>query len=204
MATWELAATARNDFADMIDGLSPEQLQEQSLCEAWTAEGVLGHLTSFVETGPLGFFATMVTCGFNFDKVSVTMADKQLGRPTADVLATLRAKASKGSALPMFPEEVTVSDVAIHTQDVRRPLGLDGALDEKVLETTLEFLTTHKMATTVVHRPSLDGVRLTATDRNWSFGDGAEISGTGEALIMGLAARDVLDELTGDGVDLWR
>ena len=107
--------------------------------------------------------------------------------------------------MPGFPEEMTMADVAIHTQDVRRPLGLAGSPSEDTVRTALDFITTHKMGTTLIaNRPPLEGVRLVATDMDWSFGDGAEISGPGESLMMALAARPVLDELSGGGVDLWR
>ena len=204
MATWETAGKVRNDFADMIEGLDAEQLQQQSLCAEWTAEGVLAHVTSFVETGFPSFMGTVIGSGFDFDKASMKMADKQLKRPVGDVISSLRTKATKSAALPMFPEELTVADTAIHTQDVRRGLGLDGSLDESVQRTVLDFLTTHKMATTLVNRPPIDAVRLVATDLDWSFGDGDEITGTAEALMMGLANRDVLDELDGEGLSAWR
>ena len=203
MATWTQAGKARNDFANMIESLSPEQLKLQSLCREWTAEGVLAHLTAFVETSLFGFFSQMVKAGFNFDKVSIAMANTQLARPVEDVLATLRAKATKSASLPVFPEEMTVADVSIHTQDVRRPLSLPGSLDPAMLRLALDFLTTHKMATTLVKRPSLEGVKLVATDFDWSFGSGDEISGPGEAIMMALANRDVLDELSGPGVAKW-
>jgi uncharacterized protein (TIGR03083 family) len=204
MATWELAGKGRNDFADMIEPLTEEQLQEQSLCTEWTAHGVLAHVTSFVETGLFSFFGALVRSGFNFDKGSLIMANKQLERPVPDVLASLRANATKSAPMPMFPEAMTVSDVAIHTQDVRRPLGLPGMLDDAVLQQALEFLTTEKMATTLVNRRPLDGVRLVATDSDWTFGDGDEITGTSEAIMMGLADRPVLDELSGDGLAAWQ
>ncbi|MGI9597349.1 MAG: maleylpyruvate isomerase family mycothiol-dependent enzyme [Acidimicrobiales bacterium] len=203
MAQWNLAAKARNDFADMIEALSAEQLDEQSLCGAWTAHGVLCHLTSFVETGGFGLFTAIAKAGFDFDKASVAMVDKRIGRSTADLTASLRANATKSAPLPTFPEELTVADVAIHTQDIRRPLELDGALDDTVLRTSLDFLTTHRHATTLVKRPPLEGLHLKATDMDWSFGDGKEITGTAEALLMGLAVRPVLDELSGDGVANW-
>ena len=42
---------------------------------------------------------------------------------------------------------------------------------------------------------------LLPTDVDWTHGDGPEVSGPGEALIMAAAGRRVaLDELTGDGV----
>ncbi|MEZ5226583.1 MAG: maleylpyruvate isomerase family mycothiol-dependent enzyme [Acidimicrobiales bacterium] len=204
MATWQLAAKARNDFADLVEGLTPDQWDHPSYCDEWTARGVLSHLTSFVETGVVGFMATMIKQRFDFNRVSVAMATQQLARPVGDVILALRTKATKSAAMPMFREEMTVTDVAIHTQDVRRPLGLTGELDPAVLSTALEFLTTHKMATMLVDRKPLDGVRLVATDRDWSFGDGAEVAGTGEALMMAMAGRPVLDELSGPGVDRWR
>ncbi|MGH1492334.1 MAG: maleylpyruvate isomerase family mycothiol-dependent enzyme [Acidimicrobiales bacterium] len=203
MAEWMLAAKARTGFADMIDGLSAEELEQQSLCEGWNARGVLCHLTSFVETGGFELFKNIAVARFNFDKAALAMVEKRSGRSTEDLVASLRANASKSAPLPTFPEELTVSDVAIHTQDVRRPLGLGGSLDETVLRTTLDFLTTHKMATTLVNRPDIDGIQLKATDIAWSFGDGAEISGPAEALMMGLAARPVLDDLNGDGLAKW-
>lgn len=203
MATWNLAAKARNDLADLVEGLSPEQLKQPTYCAEWTAQGVLAHVTSFVETGFVKFVATMVKNRFDFDKVSIDMANAQLARPMPDVIASLRAKATKSAALPMFPEELTVSDAAIHTQDVRRPLGLDGSLDDEVLSTALDFLTTHKMATTLVDRKPLEGLRLVATDRDWSFGNGEEIRGTGEALMMAMAGRPVLADLTGPGLARW-
>ncbi len=204
MATWELAAKARRDFADMIETLTPEQLQQQSQCGAWTAEGVLAHITSFVETGLGGFVGTMVKSKFDFDKVSVSMANTQLQRSVPEVLASLRSQATKSAAMPMFPEEMTVTDIAIHTQDVRRPLGLPGALDDKVLRTALDFMTTNKKAKMMVTNKSLDGVRLVANDMDWSYGTGAEITGTGEAILMALGNRDVLDELSGKGLANWR
>jgi len=99
---------------------------------------------------------------------------------------------------------MTVSDVTIHTQDIRRPLGLDGSPDPVVLATVLDFLTTHKQATTLVDRRPIANVQLQATDVDWSFGEGAEITGTAEALMMALAKRPVLDELNGDGLSSWR
>ena len=204
MAQWNLAAKGRNDFADMVEPLTDEQWQQRSLCEAWTAHGVLAHLTSFVETGIFSFFGHMVKNRFDFDKVSVSMTDERSERSAADLIASLRANAAKSSPLPMFPERLTVSDTAIHTQDVRRPLGLPGSLDDKVLRTALGFVTTDKMATMLVNRRPIEGVSLRATDLDWSFGDGPEISGPAEAILMGLADRPVLDELSGEGLARWR
>jgi hypothetical protein len=45
------------------------------------------------------------------------------------------------------------------------------------------------------------GIRAVATDLDWQHGDGPEIRGPGEALLLALAGRaDALDELDGPGL----
>ncbi|MGI9608110.1 MAG: maleylpyruvate isomerase family mycothiol-dependent enzyme [Acidimicrobiales bacterium] len=200
MGTWELAATARTDFADMVEPLSDEQLGQQTLCNEWDAKGVLAHLVMFTELGAVSFFTTIAKKRFDIEKAWLAAAAERRERPTADLIATLRQKATASAPLPGFPEGMTVADVAIHTQDVRRPLGLSGSLNEEVVATALEFLATSKQAKQLVAPPALDGLSLHATDLGWKHGDGAEVAGTGEAIMMALAHRPVLDELSGEGV----
>lgn len=204
MATWHLAAKARNDFADMMAPLNQQQLATQSLCSEWDAKGVLAHLVMFVELGPLGFFGTIAKHRFDFDKAWVAAAAPRQTRSVDDLVGTLRQNAGRSAPLPGFPETLTVADVAVHTQDVRRPLGLSGELDPEVLRDTLDFLTTNKQAKNLVGSTSHEGLRLTATDIDWSHGEGAEVSGPAEAIMMALAHRPVLDDLSGAGVDRLR
>ncbi len=97
---------------------------------------------------------------------------------------------------------MTTTDVTIHLQDIRRPLGLGADLDPHLVNTVLDFLTTHKQSKAVVSKGRLDGLALSTTDTDWSFGTGAEIGGPGEALILAIAGRPTLDELDGPGVEL--
>ena len=39
-AEWEIAAKARTDFADMVEGLTPDQLSHPSLCDDWSVQDV--------------------------------------------------------------------------------------------------------------------------------------------------------------------
>jgi hypothetical protein len=46
-------------------------------------------------------------------------------------------------------------------------------------------------------------VRLVATDLDWNHGDGPEVTGPAEALLMAMAARsDAFNQLTGPGKEL--
>jgi uncharacterized protein (TIGR03083 family) len=204
MATWERAGQLRRDLADLAEGLTEDQLQSQSLCQAWTVQGVVCHVTGFVATSFPKFMLTVAKNRGDFDKASQEMANTQLDRPFSEVLADLRAKSTKSSALPMFPEELTMTDTMIHTQDIRRPLGLGGGFDERSMRAALVFLTEHKMATTLVDRKPLDGVKLSPTDLDWSWGDGAEITGSAEAIMMALASRPAaLADISGPGAEGW-
>lgn len=203
MANWTQAAKARIDFADMFDGLSESQLQQQSFCEHWDSRGVLCHLTSFAETTFGGFFKAMRRGKFDFEQVSLNMVAPLMERPVEDVVQSLRNRATKSAAMPMFPEALVVTDVLVHTQDVRRPTGASGELDPQLVRMGLDFITKHRMAKSFVERRTLNGVTLRATDSDWSFGSGPEISGTGEALLMGIANRPVLADLAGDGLESW-
>jgi hypothetical protein len=102
--------------------------------------------------------------------------------------------------LPGFPAELTLSDITIHRQDIRRPLGLGVDLDEGVAQQVLEFMTTHKQAKNLFDPKRLTGLQLTATDLDWNYGSGAAVEGTGEAIILALTGRRVEADLTGDGV----
>lgn len=203
MREWNKAAKARNDFADVIEGLNDRQLAQPTYCAEWTPQQVLCHLTSFAETTFLSFFKSMRRARFNFDAASQGMAAALGDRPVEQVVASLRARAAKSAAMPMFPEALVLADVLIHTQDVRRPLQLEDSLDPALTVDALDFITGHKMAKSFVERRPLEGVRLVASDASWSFGDGPEISGTAEALLMGIAGRPVLDDLSGDGLAHW-
>jgi hypothetical protein len=49
------------------------------------------------------------------------------------------------------------------------------------------------------------GLRLVAADVGWSHGDGPEVSGSGEAILLAASGRGVaINELSGDGVGLLR
>lgn len=161
---------------------------------------VTAHLASFVDVGLPSFFVNMAKHRFDYDKAADTLARRLADRPMTDLIATLRTKAAKKSAIPLFPEEMTVTDVVIHTQDVRRALGLDGQPTPEQIAIGLSFLTTDKKAAAVVGKGVYEDLRFESTDSDWSFGDGDLLRGPSEALLLAMAGRDVYGELTGEGV----
>lgn len=199
-----MAAKVRRDFADMVEGLDDAQLDGPTLAGHWTARDILGHLVFIAEMKLPSFFLSMAKAGFSYDKMADLQARKYAERPLDDLLASLRANAAKSAPMPGFAEMVTVNDVAIHTQDVRRPNNLPGTLDDDVLTTSLECATTDRIGKGLADIPNRDKVTFTADDLDWSFGSGPAVSGPAESLLMLLGGRDVIDELSGDGIELIR
>jgi len=197
---WDLAGAARTEFADMLDGLSEEQLNGTTLCDKWTPLDIAGHLVSFVELSLPSMMFNMAKAGFNADKAWIALADKYKDMGAPAISASLRANAEKTAPMPMFASGVVVNDVCVHTQDVRRGLGLDGTLNADALRHALDFCTVHKQGKIHVEPKHIAGLRLEATDIDWSWGEGALVSGPAEAILMGINRRDVASELTGDGV----
>lgn len=197
---WNLVAKARTDFADVLDGLSAEQMDAQTLCANWTPLDIAGHLVSFVEMSLPTMMMSMAKAGFNPDKAWIANATKYADMGAPAISQSLRTNATKTAPIKSFPAGVSVVDVAVHTQDIRRPLGLDGALDPDVVHAALDFCTANKQGKIHVDPKDIAGLRFEATDMDWSWGSGAEVRGTGEALLMAMNRRDMSAELEGDGV----
>ena len=194
--TWTTVAKARTDFADMLDDLSAEQLEAQSLCSEWRVIDVAGHLVSLVELSILQLGLGVLKNRGNGDRYLASAAKDFSSRSAQTLASTLRDKADK--QLKPFSEASMVADTAVHTLDVQRPLGLDAVLDPQVLTVALD-----EGAKVLAKKFKGDStLRLVATDMDWSSGSGPEVRGTGEALLLAMNNRDVDGELDGAGVDL--
>lgn len=197
---WDLAAKARLDFADALADLSEEQLGARTYCEQWNALQVGGHIVSFIEMSLPTMLFSMAKAGFNIDKAWAANGAKYSVQGADAIVEKIRANPGKKSAVKSFPAELTVADVAVHTQDVRRPLGIDGDLDPDVLRVSLDMCTTHDKAKLFVPPKDIEGLRLEATDIDWSYGTGDVVSGPAEAILMAINRRDTRSELSGEGV----
>jgi uncharacterized protein (TIGR03083 family) len=96
-----------------------------------------------------------------------------------------------------FGGRIALTDGMIHQQDIRRQLGIPRTIAAEPLRIALDFTLT---APRLLGAWQARGVRLVATDLDWSHGKGAEVRGAGEALLMAMAGRAAaLDDLEGPG-----
>lgn len=107
-----------------------------------------------------------------------------------------------GQAVPRglpaaFGGMIALVDGLIHQQDIRRPLEMPRAIPAERL---LPALRCALIAPVIRGFWRVRGVRLVATDLDWSAGIGPEVRGSAEALLMAIAGRgSVLGELCGPG-----
>jgi uncharacterized protein (TIGR03083 family) len=199
---YALATANRLLAADLFDGLSAEQWRTPSLCTGWTVREVAAHLVP-----PAGGYTRrglawqVVRFRGDLDRMVDVTTRREARRPVAELVAALRERAGTELSAPVVGAAGPMADTAIHLRDAARPLGLDVDPGPSAWLPVLDFLVSRPASRGFIPRDRLTGLRLTATDRGWSWGEGTEIRGAGEALALAVAGRQVvLPELDGPGV----
>lgn len=199
-----MIAAERRAVADLVESLSPEQLDTPSLCGAWTVREVVGHLVSPFAARPAAMLPLVVRSGFHLHRANARLAELIARRPPAELVALLRDNAEHRFAPPVVGHLGQLTDVQVHGQDIRRPLGLPHRLRPDRLRASLDFLVSRR-SVAFGGRRLRAGLRFEATDQDWVWGVGPVVQGTAEALLLALTGRTVvLPELRGDGVPVLR
>ena len=92
-----------------------------------------------------------------------------------------------------------LGETLVHGDDIRRPLGISYAYPAACAAAVAD---SYKATNLVMgSKKRIAGVKLVATDTDWSHGDGPEATGPMMALLMVIAGRKAaLADLSGDGV----
>ena len=196
-----LAAIAdeRRRTADLIDALSPAQLNVPSLCGDWTVKQVAGHLLAAIDVPPAALLPLILRSGLSLHRANARLAVLTAARPAGAIAAGLRANAENPFKPPIVGHPGQLTDLQVHGQDIRRPLGLPHGLRLDRLRISLDFLTGGH-AVGFAPKRRLAGLHFEATDLDWSWGSGPALRGPAEALMMAMTGRAVaLGELDGPG-----
>ncbi|MDL5159555.1 maleylpyruvate isomerase family mycothiol-dependent enzyme [Actinomycetospora termitidis] len=193
-----LAEQERDDLAELLHALEPAEWSEPTLCEGWTVRDVVAHVLSYEERGPANVVRTFARGRGSFDRANdVAMADYAHHGPD-ELLALLDRSRRPRGLTTMFGGRIALTDGTIHHQDIRRSLGRPRTIPAERLTAVLDFA---RSAPPLRSSARIRGLRLRATDLDWSTGEGDEVSGPAEALLMAIAGRAAaLDELTGPGL----
>ncbi len=194
-----LIATERRALADLVDGLSEEQLATPSLCGAWTVKDVAAHLMAAEEGAVSEFLVAWVRSGFSFDRANVRMTAARAGRPVGELTALMREHAESRFTPPTMDWHAPLTDVMVHREDIAVPLGIPSDRPVESWRHVLDFVVSPKARRGFGVR-RLPGVRLVATDVDWSHGDGPEVAGPAAPLALAISGRAAgLEALSGPG-----
>jgi len=184
------------EFAGMLRGLTPDQWAVPSLCEGWTVHDVVLHIAWHTHNSDVARVTQLLRARNSEARVHAEDAT----RPKDELIDYLASPAMLGGPSNLRTQ---LTELVLHQQDVRRPLGILRAVPEDRLLVVLDFSLTRSGggATLASARQRAKGLRLVASDLPWSAGVGPEVRGPGEALCVALNGRNgAVDQLTGDGV----
>jgi uncharacterized protein (TIGR03083 family) len=188
-------------LADVVDTLTPEQWREPSLCTGWTVDTLVAHLTLTSRLTPLEAIRGMIGARFDVDRMIDRSARARAAQYSpAELAAQYRESATwTGRPLGTSPRDPLV-DVLVHGQDLTRPLDIPHAMPPDHVVPALDHAVS---ASFYGAAKRLAGLRLVATDADWSHGDGdREVRGpSGELLLVATGRTAGLGALDGPGVD---
>jgi uncharacterized protein (TIGR03083 family) len=182
--------------------LGEEQWSGPSQCEGWSVRDVLAHMSATANMTPGKFFPKMIASGFSFDKVQDKGIAAEWGASGAETLSRFQAVIGSEKK-PPGPKDTVLGETIIHSDDIRRSLGLQRTYPDDALVEVADFYKGSNLIIGTKRR--IDGLALRATDTGWSYGAGPEVSGPMLPLLLAMAGRKgVLNELSGDGVETLR
>jgi uncharacterized protein (TIGR03083 family) len=195
------------DISAFAHGLTDDQWDHPSLCDGWRVRDVISHMCVGYTTPMLAMIGKLARRRFD---VPAASKDESIAYGSAHTPAQLLATYDRirtdnvrmGITRVIKPAEGLVDHV-IHHSDIRRPLGFTHQVPEARLVATLDAAPT--IGGFLKAKGRAAGLKLVATDAPWSWGDGPDVTGPGEALLLALGGRTVaLDELGGEGLGTLR
>ncbi len=182
----------QTELVALLRGLSAQEWETPSLCAGWRVRDVVGHLLQDT-LSPLSYAGAVVKNLGSVNRTNNALAQSFSGLSTEQLVDKLENESGR---LSKFSPRLMLSDLVVHHQDIRRPLGRPRTIPADRLTAVLSYPDPFAFPGKYTK-----GLRFTATDVDWSSGEGPEVRGPGEAIALAVVGRTVaLDDLTGDGL----
>jgi uncharacterized protein (TIGR03083 family) len=196
---WAVIAEERASILETFEALPPEQWDTPSLCGQWTVRQVLGHLVIAADPPTGRFLRELARAGGSFDKANARLAVAEAARPIEDLVARYGERIGARNTPPGFGPQAPLSDILLHSLDVRIPLGLPSDRPADHYAPALELLFSSRGQRIFVPK-GRPPVRWVATDLAWTHGTGDEVKGTMADLALAASGRGArADALAGPG-----
>jgi uncharacterized protein (TIGR03083 family) len=189
----DLIAVGRRELAAVLGGLSATEWQAPSLCAGWTVAHVAAHLTMPFRFSEQEFALGMQQAGGRFNEFSDAVASRDSHLPQADLVAALRDNAEHPWNPPGGGLAGALSHDTIHGLDITWPLSIKCAVADEVMATVLDLIVGDGSRS--LFGFALDGIRLHASDLDWSSGTGAPLEGQSRDLLLLIAGRTIPHDL---------
>lgn len=183
---WKHIDTERAYLADLLESLTEEQWRTQSLCDAWTVRDVGAHIT-FAQSSLREILGPAARAGFRYDAF---VRDSALRSPLTheQIVAGIRSFLGSRRRVAFITDLEPLIDILVHNQDVTRPLGVHHPMPVDAAAAAADrVLTTPGM---IKRWRNPRGVRLVATDTDWSWGEGTDVHASMESHLMRLTGRE--------------
>ena len=195
---WPAIYRERSALADLLETLATAEWEHESLCVGWTVRDVAAHVISSAGASVGEVVVGILRARGNFNRMMYDDAKRRAARPTEQIIADYRRLDGSRRHPPGTTRLDPLMDVIVHTQDIVRPLGRQHPMPAAASAMAADHV--WRGSFPFHARKRLAGFRLTATDVEWSVGDGPAIEGPIGAILLLLTGRTIsLPELTGAG-----
>ncbi len=196
---WPTVHAERKALAADLGLIDEAKWSTRSMCEHWTVRDVLAHMTATARLSPPTFFPKLVASGFSLTRMQAKDIAVERGTTGADTLARFESVLTAVKH-PPGPADTWLGETLIHAEDIRRPLGIGHDYPTEAAVRVADFYKGSNLVIGAKRR--IAGLKLRATDVEWSHGAGPEIAGPILSLVLAMTGRAAaLGELSGDGVD---
>ncbi|MGZ8813108.1 MAG: maleylpyruvate isomerase family mycothiol-dependent enzyme [Mycobacterium sp.] len=182
---WRRIDEQRSRLADMFDDIDAAQWSTPSLCEGWTVRDVAAHLTHS-HMSKQRIVVEAVRSGFRFNAM-VHRTAVQDSRSPDQIAEALRSMRGSRKRPPGTAECDPMMDALVHGQDIAVPLGIDLPMPVDAAAAAAQRLWGMRFPLNPQRR--LRGIRFTATDVEFSVGQGRSVEGPIRDILMVFAGR---------------
>lgn len=201
---WRAIDDQRRGLVELLEDLSDQEWQKQSLCEGWTVRQVAAHValqnTPWLAM-PRGVLQMIRHRGMN--EAIHAMACEHALLPIDQIIGEIRDRIGVWRPLPTLTYRESAIDYLVHPQDIAIPLRRQVPMPRGAAVVAAERVWSSGR---MFHaRRTFAGYRFIATDADWSAGHGAEVTGPISGVLLLLTGRSAgLAHLSGPGAEALR
>lgn len=194
---WGFVAAERRALGGILQTLDAAEWHVPSVCPGWTVKDVMAHAIAHPQHHLRTLVPAMVRGRFDLARAGLIDGQRRGRAPVDDILRQFEVYADARRLPPMTTPYEALVDTLVHTQDALRPLGRSHDMPPEAAAAGVE----RSMA---VHQKMFGhpvaGLRLVATDIDWSHGSGPEVRAPIQEVLLLVTGRAAAADLVeGDG-----